>query len=182
MGTKQEGNEYFTSHIAKLLDSWETAGIRGAKKKAEEAEQRIGDLPVRMTAPEHNELVRGYDDAHEEGLEERETPANFVIEAQKAQLQNGSLIAQRLSSVASREETPDEDVDLTPRIRADGSLKITVGKTVTVPLPEDPEDLRYRVKLLGVSWGATAFAVPFEAIAASLVERVLGRSRGMASW
>ena len=72
VGIKQEGNEHFTSHIAKLLDSWGTAGIRGAKKKAEGAEQGIGDLPVRMTAQEHNELVRGYDDAHENELEERE--------------------------------------------------------------------------------------------------------------
>ena len=128
VGIKQEGNEHYTSYIAKLLDSWETAVTRGTRKKAEEAEQRVGDLPVRMTAQEHNELIRGYDDAHEDELEEREIPAAFVIEAQKAQLQNGALIAQRLSAVASREESTDEDVDLTPRLRADGSLKITLGK------------------------------------------------------
>ena len=55
-----------------------------------------------MTAQEHNELARGYDDAHEKELEEREIPASFVIEAQKAQLHNGALIAQRLSPVAPR--------------------------------------------------------------------------------
>ena len=65
------------THIAKVLSAWETAKIRGTKRKQEEAEQRATDKRKRMTQSEHTQLLRAYNDVHDE-LRQKEAPSTSL--------------------------------------------------------------------------------------------------------
>ena len=45
---------------AKLISSWKTAKIRGTKKKENEADQRVNELPRKLTSNQHLEFIRAF--------------------------------------------------------------------------------------------------------------------------
>ena len=73
-GILRQGNPSFRSNIGLLLSSWETAQLRGTKRKAEEAEQLAGGLPPQLSQQEHLSMIKGYNKAHRE-LDDRRIPA-----------------------------------------------------------------------------------------------------------
>ena len=58
---------------AKLCSAWETAGIRGRKRKDEEAHQMVGDLPRKLPKSDHYELRKLFAARHRE-MEDRHLP------------------------------------------------------------------------------------------------------------
>ena len=87
-GLLRRGNDLFRSLVGYLIGTWETAQARGNRKREEEAEQRVGDLPRRLTDERHADIVQGYEDAHHELKEERDIPAEFSVEAKRTMLEN----------------------------------------------------------------------------------------------
>ena len=69
VGLKSEGDAQYRSQVSRILDSWDTAKIRGTKEKEVEADQRVNDLPRRLTRNNHIELVRSYNKIHKDMAE-----------------------------------------------------------------------------------------------------------------
>ena len=91
------------TEIAKVLSAWETAGIRGTKRKHHEAEQRVTDKRKRMTQSEHIQLIRAYNEVHDE-LRPKEVPGQVYIETKMGELEDGEIKPELMSSVIAKLE------------------------------------------------------------------------------
>ena len=69
----------------------------------------------------------------------------------------------KLSEVATAEEVEGNDWH-DAKIKADGSLKILKGSVANVSLPRTPEELRRRIKLLGVALEFVRLQFPDESV------------------
>ena len=134
---------------ARLVAAWETAGRRSAKQKEEEAAQRVGDLPRHLPKGKHLELLRAYQSAHKE-LKDKECPAPSYLEWRFEQVEDGELKAESFSEVISKEDAIDEDWG-GAKVGADGSIKLIKSRS-TGKAPENPEQLRAKLRLMGVAW------------------------------
>ena len=79
VGLRREGNENYRGLVARLLASWESAVMRGQKRKAEEAEQRAGNKPKRLEKKTHIAIVKAYNLATGRVLPESEIPASVCV-------------------------------------------------------------------------------------------------------
>ena len=129
---------------AKLISSWQTAEIRGAKKKENEADQRVNELPRRLTANQHLELIRAFNKLHKE-LTEKKVPAHRLVEALLDQLEDGEMKAVRLSSVPAKDDVKEDQLG-TARIDAHGAIQFSKTVTATVPIPANSEMFRRRIR------------------------------------
>ena len=174
-GIRQLGNDKYRSHISLLISTWETANIRGVKRKQEEADQLVGGLPRRISQQDHLKMTRAYNKVHKE-LKENESPAPCLVEDVRAKIQDGHLKAMKLSEVATTEEVEDND-DHDAKIKSDGSLKILKGSVANVSLPRTPEELRRRIKLLGVALEFVRLQFPDKGVLEkTLQHRLVGAS------
>ena len=110
----------------------------------------MGDLPRSLPESRHLEHVRAYEQAHRE-LEDKDIPLPAYIEARLEQIEDGELAAEQLAEVVSRDEAK-EDGWGSARILADGTLKLQKGGKSEVKPPANSEELRYRLKLMGIAW------------------------------
>ena len=101
MGLRTNYDEY-RADISKRLAAWDACIKRGIKRRLEEAEQRVGDLPRRLPRKTHLELERAYAEAHSVELDDKETPADCSVETKLSQLEDGALVAERLSEAAAK--------------------------------------------------------------------------------
>ena len=60
--------------VGRILTCWEAAQKRMSRRQVEEADQRAVDIPRRLPAHEHDDMLNAYEDAHEEE-EDIDTPA-----------------------------------------------------------------------------------------------------------
>ena len=66
--------------VARIVNCWQVAAARSEKRRAEDAEQGIGDRPRTLPKGKHLELMRAYTAAHGE-LRETDTPAASLVES-----------------------------------------------------------------------------------------------------
>ena len=158
VGMKAEGNKNFRAVVSRILDSWETAKIRGQKKKEVEADQRVNDMPRRLSKNDHLELLRSFNRLHKELLE-NQVPAACLVEAFLDQIEDGEMVAVRLSSVPAKDEVKEDELG-TARITPDGAIKFGKSVTATVPMPPNSEALRKRMKFLARAWELARIKVP----------------------
>ena len=80
-------------------------------------------------------------------LEDSTTPGRSYLEKRADEIENGDMRAEPLTSVLSRDE--DQVDGFTSFWDSTGTLQLRKGGT-TVPEPTNPEQLRRRIKLMGV--------------------------------
>jgi len=78
-------------------------------------------------------------------------PAPSYLEARLEQVEDGELAAEQLTEVVSRDEARENNWG-SARILSDGTLKLQKGGKSEVKPPANSEELRYRLKLMGVAW------------------------------
>ena len=140
----------YNAMVARLMAVWEAANKRGEKRRAEEAERKVGDLPRVLPKARHLELLRTYEAAHRE-LKDRDVPAPSYIEARLEQLEEGELLAEPLTEVICREEAR-EDGWGAAKIMGDGTLKLQKASRGEATPPRNSEELRQRIKVMGIAW------------------------------
>lgn len=160
VGLKQEGNPLFRAQVAAVLAAWQAAETRGRKRRAEDAEQRVGDLPRKMPKKIYNQLLQSYNDSHpQEKLLDTNTPASCYLEDKLEQLEEGQLEAEKLTEVGTRTEMKKDDFG-DAKITSDGSFKIKRATSVSVPLPKNSEELRFRIKVMATNWELIMLNLP----------------------
>lgn len=149
VGLKESGGPGSRAMICRMLAAWETPQKRTDRRRQEEAEQRVGDLPRTLPRSSHLELVRGFARAHFV-LPEKLTPAPAYLEWRLEELEDGELQAESLEKVFSRADVAHESRGIF-QLRPDGTLrqhKIAVESA----LPATPEHLRAKVRLMCYAW------------------------------
>ena len=156
--------------VGRILTCWEAAGKRLSRKHLEDADQRAVDLPRRLPAQEHDEMLNAFEDAHEE-KEDADTPAKLYTDGKVAQIEKGKLVAERLSDVLSVPEATDDDWNGAV-VKSDGTFKLTKTPKGEVRLPLTTEELRYRIDLLTTAWEMIRLKFPNNAILIGLDAKV----------
>lgn len=148
---------------AKLLDAWDAARCRGQERHKQEAAQRASNLPlslpqgdiVSMRAGHEKIFGRTADDAF---------PAAGVLERRLQEIEQGNLTAGSLQDVPSASEVSADAEGIA--LDCNGNFR-TKRVTQKVALPSDSEELRRRVRLLGVTFSVAKTLHPNRAWLAS---------------
>ena len=130
---------------AKVLDAWQAAKCRADEKNKAEAKQRTSGMPISLTQGERVSLRQSFEKAFGR-MEDEGFPASWVIERRLQEVEKGNPTAEPLSDVASSAEVSADAGNIV--LDADGTFKMR-RSTQKVPLPNDSEELRRRVRLLG---------------------------------
>ena len=139
--------------MAKLCNAWESSCLRGKKRKEEDAEQRVSDLPRRLPRNEHAELRKTFTKRHRE-TEDRHTPHPEYIERKLQQLEDGDLKAERLTEVVSLADDDGGDQrGLGFETQTDGTVKFKKTNAKTGTVPQNSEEFRTKTKLIAHLWG-----------------------------
>ena len=144
--------------LAKLANAWETANVRGRKRREEEADQRVGDLPRKLPRTTHLDLRRSFQNRHAE-LRDDVAPHPDYVETKLQQIEDGELKAERLSEVLAMS---DDDGTTTTglELNQDGTLKAKRTSTTKGQAPRDSEQLRSKLKTMGHMWEYIRLKVP----------------------
>ena len=150
--------------IAKILSAWDSAVQRGVKRKAEEAERKVGDQPRRLPMPIHLSILRAFNRLHTE-LEEEEIPGPRWLETRLDQLETGELIPETLDQVGTwMEEEGSAALDI--QLRTDGFIKAVKTTSMKGKLPDNPEHLRLKFVLMAHHWEFVRLKMPTLAVLA----------------
>ncbi|CAK0791829.1 unnamed protein product [Prorocentrum cordatum] len=83
-------------------------------------------------------------------LEERDIPATQMVDALLEQVEEGELVAEKLSAALSRAQTSGEVWD-NLKFQPDGTLRVARGRAIGT-MPTDSEDLRGKYQLIARAW------------------------------
>ena len=136
--------------FAKLLNSWESSQVRGKKRQTEEAEQRIGDLPLKLPKSSHLVVRKAYKEKHGE-IADKLSPHTELVEAKLQQLEEGELITEKMVDIISLADD-DGRSDIGFVFQTDGAIKARRSSAKKGTVPGNTEDLRLKLKLLANAW------------------------------
>ena len=151
--------------VARLVTAWEAAGTRAQRRRQEEAEQRVGDLPRTLPKGQHLDLARAFAKVHFE-MGDRDRPAEAYVEWRLEQLEDGELQAETLRQVASKAETTEEAWGGC-KIATDGTIKLRKARS-EASLPANPEELRSKMRLMAHHWEMVRLKFPAKEFFAGL--------------
>ena len=133
---------------ARILDAWEAGRARVDIVNKRDAERRSEQLPKSLLRSEHIELRRAYEGRFGR-VADKVWPSEAYIERRFEQVEEGDLVAEALS------EAVPKDLALDGALGADftreGTIRVRRGAN-TIPLPRNSEELRLRVKTVGVTF------------------------------
>ena len=127
---------------ARLVGAWETACVRGVKRKADEADRRVGDLPRRLEKSAHLTLRKAFADVHKDEDEEL-LPAKKYVESKLDEIEDGELVAEPLQSVIAKSSSEGK------------KSQETKGH-----LPTNPEELRSTLAVMANCWEMVRLQLP----------------------
>ena len=147
-----------TSTVARLIATWEAACSRTSERNRAEAEKRAAGLPLALPGGDHVAIRRGYELLGGRVLD-KEYPAEALIERRLQQIEQGDLRTDSLTETASKDECLEDPTDA---VWFQGAMKIK-KPMIKVPLPASTEELRKRVKLLGITFAIARMKNPSRA-------------------
>ena len=148
--------------MERLLASWETATVRGQKRKTKYDGQSVQDGHRLRSKQLHARLAQLHNQSHFK-LDTKEVPAPIKVDQTLYMVEDGELEAERLREVAAKVEAKSDDLG-DAEVTADGTVKVKQGIKYNVPLPKDGEDLRRRLKPHSTSWTLTSLELPNEPV------------------
>ena len=147
-------------NVARLTVAWEAARKRQEVRQEQKAVAAAQQLPELLAKGEHLELRRAFTKAYYEAPEAT-VPSDSYVEFRFDQIEQGELRAESLTKATSREDKDDEPIETTVERRT-GVIRVKTG-TSPIPLPQDPEELRTRIRIVGHCWLITKIKFPNKA-------------------
>jgi len=133
---------------ARMVDAWDTASKRQQEHDRLQAEQRASRLPLTLTRARHIDLRSRYERDHGR-LNDRCWPCQSLVERRFEEVDEGEVRADQLTEVVSQEELVEDPIGAV--IDKDGAIRLRRAPR-NIPLPTSSEELRARVKVLGVTF------------------------------
>ena len=151
------GMEAF-SQIAAFKCAWSACKAMSVAEEQHQAEKKILGMTRLLKPAEYKRIQSSFERVHGK-QPDTHLPGSCILEQLEKEIEEGELHASRLTELPSKAEVLAADRD---RKDAQGCpVMLTMTGTmirqsikVKVPLPKDPEDLRYRIRLL---YNATEF-------------------------
>ena len=130
---------------ARILNVWESATTRGQKRKAEEAEQRIGDMPRTIPRTTFLGLSQSAEDLYGE-WEDENTPHKSYFESKLDEIEDGEFKAELMRKILAKSDAMDAK---------GGKLNYSAGL-----VPATSEELRHKVKVIAHVWELVRIKLP----------------------
>lgn len=140
-------------NCARLVDSWDTATKRAEEADRVQAEQKASRLPMTLSRSSHITLRQRYEKDHGR-LQDKSWPCQQLIEKRFEEVEEGEVRADPLSEVVSVEEVQEDVIGAV--MDRDGAIRMKKASK-SIPLPKDSEELRNRLKILGVTFQLAAY-------------------------
>ena len=135
-------------NVARIIDAWETSKKRISERDRIAAEQKASRMPMVLEKTQHVMLRQKYELTHAKMLDSQ-YPCHAMIERRLEEIQDGEPKAELMSEVISAEESVEDIVGAV--LDKEGTWK-TKRSTKSIPLPTTSEQLRVRIRILGVSY------------------------------
>lgn len=137
--------------VAKMVSAWQASVARGQKRREEEAEQRVGDLPRKLSRTSHIQLSKGYTEVHGENTPEN-TPHPDYLESKLQQLEDGLLLTESMLEIVSMADDDELEPQLGVVLQFDMKLKARRTTTKKAKIPRTTEELRTKFKVVAAMW------------------------------
>ena len=144
-------------NTAKIVDAWEATRKRAAAQDDAEAEQRASKQPRTLLKGTHVELRKKYELIHGE-IDDDEYPSEAYIDSMLDELEIGRLTAESLCDVVAVSEVKDEGPN-SAEISMNGKWRMKCKKD-QVPMPNSPEELRKRYRIMARKNAIVALKLP----------------------
>ena len=162
---------------ANLINCWEAARTRNEMQLKQQAEQKVNDLPIPISRAQHLVITSAFHHRHRE-LTEKESPSPSLVEALLEQVEQGEIVAEKLSTSMSKESSSGEPFGAC-KVQPDGTIKFSKGKAEST-MPNITEQLRARYKLLARAWEFVRIKLPTKTLPPGLRDDGVGRAHRVA--
>ena len=142
-----------------ILAAWDLANKRIEQENEQWSQQAIANLPHTMMRSEHiitRDSVEAEYAADE--LSDANYPAHSYLEWRFTQIEENDCQAESLTKCASKDETSDNITD--GAFGKDGIFRLHKTSRVEVPMPQNSEDFRRRIRILGMTFVAAKIKFP----------------------
>ncbi|CAK0869239.1 unnamed protein product, partial [Prorocentrum cordatum] len=146
--------------VADLLAAWEAAKLQWHRENAIRAEARATSQNILISGPEHASLRNAFEKKWGE-LPNDEVPGRHYPSMKLEQIEQNEPRPESLMEVASKEDK-EEDF-LSTEVDNNNRLVVKKGAAAQLRIPQSPEELRVRLRVLGNAWmfGAMKFNRPW---------------------
>ena len=140
-------------NCAKMVDAWEACSKRQDESDRLQATQRASRLPMTMQGSSHIILRQRYENEYGR-TKDCSYPCHAMVERRLEELEQGEVVAEALTDAVSVEEA---EIEITgAMLDKDGALRVQ-KVTKKVPLPVSSEELRNRVRMIGISYQLASY-------------------------
>ena len=136
--------------FGRIIAAWESAQIRGTKRKAEEALQRATDAPRTLPKAQHLNILRALTRS-QGAVQNDRIPAQCLIEPKVAELEDGELVPERLCEIDTKDEARGETLPYA-QIAADGTLKFRKSGHFVGSEPANSEEYGRKFRVFALLW------------------------------
>jgi hypothetical protein len=135
-----------------VLAAWVTAQARHAEAEKVTAENRSSRMP--MTLPKSTLIAIRQRFTKEFGkVSDKLWPCSTLLEQRIQEVEEGNLTAQPLTDILAEEDGPDENFVM---LDSGGAIR-TRKAPKAIPLPATTEELRNRIRTLGITYTAACY-------------------------
>ena len=140
-------------NTARLVDSWETASKRLSESDRVAAEQKASRLPLTLSKSHHITLRQRFEQDFGR-VPDKAWPCQALVEKRFEEVEEGEVRADPLSDIVSTEEVTEDVIGAI--MDRDGAIRMKKAPR-TIPLPSGSEELRNRIKILGITFQLAAY-------------------------
>ncbi len=137
--------------MGRLVEAWKSGRNRLKVQDDEAAIARAQGRPAPLPESSFSSMRRGWQSQHGD-RRDHVFPSRYYVNRRLRQLETGELRAEKLTEVVTVLEGGDEEDDREVDLIVTATALRAQRKTVTVPLPANPEQLRHRVDLMQIQW------------------------------
>ena len=140
-------------NCAKMVDAWDACSRRQDENDRLQATQRASRMPMTMAGSSHIILRQRYENDYGR-TKDCSYPCHAMVERRLEELEQGEVVAEALTDAVSVEEA---EIEITgAMLDKDGALRVQ-KVTKKVPLPVSSEELRNRVRMIGISYQLASY-------------------------
>ncbi len=137
--------------MGRLVEAWKSGRNRLKVQDDEAAIARAQGRAAPLPESTFSSMRRGWQALHGD-RRDHVFPSRYYVNRRLRQLETGEIRAEKMTEVATVLEGGDEEDDREVDLIVTATALRAQRKTVSVPLPANPEQLRHRIDLMQIQW------------------------------
>ena len=136
--------------VATVVVAWQAAQNYIVEDDKKKAEARASKIPKALTPVEHQAMRKAFE-AQWGSLQKWEVPSKSYLGLKQEDIEDDEPKAEKLTEVFSKDDSEDLHLTADVDIASGGLIKIKKGAQHGV-MPQDPEELRVKLRIMGNAW------------------------------